>query len=111
VHFYAGWPLIPAEPALRKRFSTVSADFGSPPGFRPFCRRNPCEKVAENVHGMLIAMLDEKDVQNVRKIRGFSADSPRNPLCKSLWITCGEVADKARKYDQSDSSGRMKQLF
>jgi len=54
--------LNPAEPALRKRFSAVSTDFGSPPCFRPFCRRNRCEKAAENVHGIVTHMPDEKDV-------------------------------------------------
>jgi len=56
-------------------------------------------------------MLDEKDVQNMLKKRGFSADSQRIPLCKSLRITCGEVADKARKYDETDSSGQMMQVI
>jgi len=44
------------------------------------------------------------------KKRGFSADSQWNPLCKNLRITCGEVADKARKYDETGSSGWMTQL-
>jgi len=56
-------------------------------------------------------MVDEKDVQNMLKKRGFSADLRRIPLCKSLRITCGEVADKARKYVETDSSGWMTQVI
>jgi len=111
VHFSLGACVIPAEPALRKWFSAISAEFGSPPGFRPFSRRNSREKAAEIVHGMRTAIVDEKDVQNVWKIGGYSEESQRNALCKSLRITCGERVENARKSDQSGSSGRMTQVI
>src|SRR5206468_8380945 len=68
-------------------------------------------KAAEIVHGMRIAIVDEKGVQNVRKIGGKSEESQWKAVCKTLWITCGERADKSRKYDQSDSTGRITQLI
>jgi hypothetical protein len=111
VHFSSGGSLKPAEPALRKAFSALSTDFGSPPGFRPFSCRNPCEKAAEIVHGMCTAMPDEKGVQNMWKIRGYSAESPRKALCKTLRITCGDRADNSRKFDETGSSGWMTQII
>jgi len=60
---------------------------------------------------MYTTIVDEKGVQNVRKIGGKSEESPRNAVCKTLWITCGERADKSRKYDETGSTGRMTQVI
>jgi hypothetical protein len=60
---------------------------------------------------MCIAIVDEKGVQNVRKIGGKSEESPRNAVCKTLWITCGERVDNSRKYAETGSTGRTTQVI
>ena len=110
MQFSSGLRVIPAQPALRKAISAVSAGFGSPPCFRPFFRRNACEKAAEIVDGISTAMIDEKAVQNVRKIGGYSEESQRIPLCKTLWISCGERVENGWKSNETDSSGHNSQL-
>jgi hypothetical protein len=54
------------------------------------------KKLLKNEHGASADNAHGNRVQNNRRIGGFAEDSVKRELCKTLWISFGEVADKRR---------------
>ena len=74
--------------------NTIFRSSRSPRGFTPFPRRKKNEKADENRVMNAADKCHENHVQNSRRNRGFAEETARCPLCKSLWKSWGNVADK-----------------
>jgi hypothetical protein len=83
---------------VRNPKTRFSADYGFPLAFRPFFFRSrplfPLKKLLKIGTHLTADIRYENHVQFMWEIRGKSENFAGSYLLKTLWNTCGKVADK-----------------